>query len=332
MKNICIIILVLITNIYSKAQITLTSDAHTPNVSSTYNYISASSPTFKFRQDGPNQTWNFSDTTGSTMTFDYLSLSNASDPISFPLANLVESSTGGENYYANSSSELTLEGHYLALYYRIIYSDKREHLQFPFTYGDVINESYAGTVENIQASQTFNRNGLLEIKADGYGTLVLPYDTISNVLRIRSVYAYVDSMGSTFVGSYNDTIYTWYNANTNNFIASVTISYANSWLQIFAFTYLEEGAIIGISNYLDKDHTITIYPNPASTQVSIEIPVKDHSMYDIQIINNIGEVVLEKYYEYNTKMELNIEKLNPGIYFITVRNSNSIATKRIVIQ
>ncbi|MBL4655887.1 MAG: T9SS type A sorting domain-containing protein [Bacteroidia bacterium] len=332
MKNICIIILVLMTTIDSKAQITLNSNSHTPSVGSTYNYISASLPTFKFRQDGPDQTWNFSDTTGSTMTFDYLSLANASDPSSFPLANLIESSDGGENYYANSSSELTLEGHYLAGYYRITYSDKREHLKFPFAYGDVINESYAGTVENLQASQTFNRSGLIEIKADGHGTLVLPYDTINNVLRIRSVYAYVDSMGSIFVGSYNDTIYTWYNANTNNFIASVTISYANSWLQISAYTYLEEGAIIGISNYLDTDNNIAIYPNPANDQLSIEISGNNNNSYDLQIINYMGKVVLKRSYESSAKMELNISKFNPGVYFIMVRNSNFVTTKRIVIQ
>lgn len=67
----------------------------------------------------------------------------------------------------------------------------------------------------------------MTIEADGYGDVIMPYDTIKNVLRVQYVAVYEDKfMGATIV-SYVDTINLWYNAQTGDPIATTTVFYAN---------------------------------------------------------------------------------------------------------
>ncbi|MFB6258628.1 MAG: hypothetical protein ABEH38_08030, partial [Flavobacteriales bacterium] len=78
-------------------------------------------------------------------------------------------------------------------------------------------------------------------KADGYGKLILPYDTVNNVLRIRNVGSYQDTTGSGFtVATHQDTIITFYNTSINHRIASITSLYSNGSRQSYQATYLSQ--------------------------------------------------------------------------------------------
>lgn len=197
--------------------------------------------------------------------------------------------------------------------FRVIYTDKREFLKFPITYNDVFNETFSGTFENIGAGQIFDRGGTIEIKSDGYGDLILPYTTVNNVLRVRSVYNYNDSFMGTHVFSYSDTVYTWYNSTTNNFIASLSLAYLDGFLSLSQATYLEQSDLVNAIHDLQVvNKNITFYPNPANNYITIRNTADIISIK----IHDVKGILVKTIDIQNGNQQIDISDLNAGIYFI----------------
>ncbi len=174
------------------AQITLTNANSTPAIGDSFTYISEST-TMNVANSGTNQTWDFSGITGSTSSMTAITLANSLDPSTFPTATVVESYDNSEQYMLSSSTEYTQVGLYSPGQIRLTYSDPREFLKFPLSYQTVYNETFLGNLDNIAAGQTFSREGTVDIEADGYGDLILPYTTMNNTLRIKITAIYEDS-------------------------------------------------------------------------------------------------------------------------------------------
>lgn len=329
MKKIYFSILCVIIVANLNAQITLTSASSTPQVGDTFDYIITPSPTLNISNGGANQTWDFSSATGASSAFSYIPLSSSLEPATYPLANIVESASGAENYYASSTSKYTIEGQLMPGVIRAIYTDSREFLKFPITYNDVFNETFSGTVENIAAGQTFIRSGTIEIKADGYGTLILPYCTVNDVLRIITVSNYIDNYNGTPIASYLDTIYTWYNATTNTCIANKTVIYVNGVLSLSQATHIEQSSFInGINDLQIANDQISFYPNPAHNYITIK---NSDNIISINIHNIKGKLVKTANI-HNGTQQISISDLNPGIYFINYTTKSYNYTKKLIVE
>lgn len=223
------------------AQITLTEATHVPNVGFSAGYVFSSSFSYSPGPGGANQTWDLSGMSGSSTPFTYISLANSSQSSYFPNANLVETVAGlGENYYRKNASECSFEGHYVSGQARIVYTDRREFLKFPLNYQDTYNETFAGSVDNLVAGQTFMRSGNIKITADAYGDLILPYGTVSNVLRVMVVNDYSDTYLGVPFFTYVDTLCFWFNPGTKTFVASTSTTYANGTQMLQAGYYINQ--------------------------------------------------------------------------------------------
>lgn len=74
---------------------------------------------------------------------------------------------------------------------------------------------------------------------------------------------------------------------------------------------------------------LTMYPNPAINQVSIQTNLENPTGY--QLINGNGEVVLNGEMNQQNKM-IDLPNLPSGAYFMTISNNSETITKQIVIQ
>ena len=80
---------------------------------------------------------------------------------------------------------------------------------------------------------------------------------------------------------------------------------------------------------LDKRNDIAIYPNPTNGILYINNPSSKNMR--IQILNSLGQVVMEKLIE-NSAI-VNIEHFNRGIYIIKLMDlDKTIAWQRIIKQ
>ena len=330
MKTLYLFIIGIIITGTIQAQITLNSNTSTPDIGQSFTYISVLSPSLNVSQSGANQTWDLSSISGTPADFNYIDPSTATESGSFPAASLVEAIATTETYYSRSSSEYTIEGRLIPGSQRETYAtDKREILKFPLGYNDVYNETFAGLLENLSTLQTMDRSGTTKIEADGYGSLILPYGTINNVLRVKTIQEYTDYyFGNPFV-TYNDTMYFWYNATTKNYIASHTTSYVNGMPYISNATYIDQGGLVtSIDETKTIEKTISFYPNPANDYITIN---NNGQSVAINIIDVTGKSIMDLNVE-NGEQLIGLSNLSKGIYFLRYTQNSQAYTEKLIIR
>ncbi|HKK12646.1 MAG TPA: T9SS type A sorting domain-containing protein [Flavobacteriaceae bacterium] len=315
--------------------ITLTSSNNIPNVGDSFGYYYISDYAFDVSQTGANQTWDFSSVSGTLVTINFIDPSASMDAASFPQATLVSTQTIGginvENYYSSSSSDFSFEGNYAPSYWRTIYSDKQEYLKFPITYNDVFNETYSGTYNFILTGTTYDRVGTIEISADGYGDLVLPYTTVHNVLKVKITSDYTDTDTNTSaMTTSTEVTNVWYDTSNRLYLASTTEDYSGGTLQSSTAMYISESDLaLGVDDSPLKDRQITIYPNPADNYFNIKNPLNESlnaNIYDISG-RNVKTMTVS-----HGNTQINTSNLHSGMYFIKYVLGSQYYTKKLVVK
>ena len=80
------------------------------------------------------------------------------------------------------------------------------------------------------------------------------------------------------------------------------------------------------------DNEINIYPNPASTQINVDIDKAFQGESTVKLRNLAGQVIRKKNYLQNENISLNVGDLNPGTYIIEVLNESGYSTKKMIIK
>ncbi len=102
----------------------------------------------------------------------------------------------------------------------------------------------------------------------------------------------------------------------------------------------ERSAFI-ISDKRDKrkeDHTIRgfeISPNPAQDNVALNFSLPHNGLVEIQILNLLGQQVDQaaiQGLEGSQSYEMNLNHLNPGTYFIHIRQNDLLGTQKLIIN
>ena len=83
----------------------------------------------------------------------------------------------------------------------------------------------------------------------------------------------------------------------------------------------------GVINNPDASSAIQVYPNPASTEIKINLPSENN--FEIEIINTLGQTVMvSKAQPQNT---IDISQFSNGIYFVRIQTADFIETKKLII-
>ncbi len=82
---------------------------------------------------------------------------------------------------------------------------------------------------------------------------------------------------------------------------------------------------------LSSTTSIALYPNPAKENVTIAFAteVKTGS---VKLINAIGQVVLAKEVKNASSIEINLNAINKGVYFVQIENNGEKTVKRLIIE
>ena len=78
-----------------------------------------------------------------------------------------------------------------------------------------------------------------------------------------------------------------------------------------------------------------VFPNPAKENLNIIIPEinfnKIGNFATVEIMNISGEVLKQEHI-YSPTIQINLSNISSGIYFINVKTSKGIISKKIIIQ
>ncbi len=96
-----------------------------------------------------------------------------------------------------------------------------------------------------------------------------------------------------------------------------------------------EFSVINISKNSSEieDNTlseISVYPNPATDQIKVNTTNNISGISTFQILNLLGEVIYSVSEEFTETTSININYLEPGLYFIKIENNGSVFSKKII--
>jgi len=88
------------------------------------------------------------------------------------------------------------------------------------------------------------------------------------------------------------------------------------------------------TNNLSEDIAIDVYPNPASTEINLNLDITETAKeLTVQIVDISGKIVLSREYDNINSMKeaYNISNLSDGIYFMHINSAQGIQTQRFVV-
>lgn len=90
---------------------------------------------------------------------------------------------------------------------------------------------------------------------------------------------------------------------------------------------------VGVEERSDAG-TITLFPNPASDYITVQMDINTTSKTEFSICNILGEKIYMENLDVskNNTSNINIVKYPKGIYFITVTNANGFSVRRFIKQ
>ncbi|PLX01769.1 MAG: hypothetical protein C0594_12615, partial [Marinilabiliales bacterium] len=87
-------------------------------------------------------------------------------------------------------------------------------------------------------------------------------------------------------------------------------------------------------NHYSSSSIINLYPNPTKENFTIQIQSDKPEDYIMNIMNNMGELILTKKEKYiqNKKINIKLENQPSGLYFVSIMNDHETINKKIIKQ
>lgn len=210
---------------------------------------------------------------------------------------------------------------------QIYYSKPFVKMKCPFAFGNI----YSGTFEGgftYSGVKTGDITGNYAVEADAYGTLVLPGNSVyENTLRVRTEKSYT----TQFKNSLQDvtiTTYRWYN-QSHRYPLLVLTEYSTKSGEVINTNFqaaYNNNAVNDIAT--PKVNDLTLYPNPVSSELILEIDAIGSGDLKIRIIDASGKLVrsFEREIGFAGRQQLTLSEelsgLNPSTYTLIIDNGN----------
>lgn len=316
---------------------TLDNASISPQVGESFTYNAA--PWVVPGPEGASQTWNHASLpTGATQSHSYVTPASTGYGGTFPTSNVADNNgNGAYGFYNTSASGIDLVGAYSgASGVTIPYQNPERILNYPLSY----NGSWS---DNLTANFTTNgfpvvRAGSISGQADAYGTLIMPYGTVNNVLRVRTIEDYSDDVDGLYTIDYYFVNHYYYKPGTHaplmahydqstTLLGNETISQSVIWLA---------GGPTGVMEALVNDIGIDVFPNPATEQASIVFSSNGGTI-QLELTDAMGRLVRQ---DSHAGMHMGIERiyldvqdLPAGIYQVRIRTADGQqGVQRMVVQ
>ena len=204
-------------------------------------------------------------------------------------------------------------------------SDPLIFMKFPITpaysYSDAFVHSF--TSNN---GHNMTAVGNVQNEFSGYGTLITPFGTFTDVVRIKSTSTTTTTdnvNGNTY--HQTKTIYNWYKAGVHHEL--VTIGDGNNDSQPFyGVYYFDVPANLGLEE--NASTHLSLSPNPSSDVVTIK---SDELITGIEFYTVSGELSLTHSMNESNTSEIAISSLHSGMYLVKVYGKDGyVSVQRII--
>lgn len=201
------------------------------------------------------------------------------------------------------------------------YYDPKKILALPAVY-TISHQDYY----HASASGTPVYGELTEV-VDGYGTLITPEGTFSNVVRVHlHDNFYVETnLGTNY---FTEDTYTWYKAGIKDELASIT-----SITEVGQAPYYESALYLETSTYgLTEEEMgkLVVYSNPVTSNFSIQ--PSEAAVKSITITNAEGKLFKCNYKQLTDSIVVDSEQLSIGVYFVRLTYASGKAEQAKIVK
>jgi hypothetical protein len=322
MRKLFVLFLSAIT-IQTVAQPTLTASNMNPYVGETFSMaIISSGGSFEIGNAGANQTYNFAALSGTGSTLSMVTPNSTGVSGQFPGATVAAAFSNYYSYYIPSSSSLELKGSYSSgIAY--VYSNTKSLITYPMTY----NSSYVDPYTNSYTASglTTTMNGSVSVLADGYGTLVLPWGTLTDVLRVKEEDSYT-ATSNVSTTNVTGTVYSYYKEGIHMPVVTVSTYSTNGFPGPTTVTMLTE--IPSSISELSANVNAEVYPNPTAEYFNVTNLNKGDKL---QLFDAEGKMVLSSY-AMDGLNTIRLTDVATGVYSLVIITNQGAIQKKIVIE
>lgn len=280
---------------------------------------------------GANITWDFSAYAGTnTITYTVNACPGQANCFRFPGANRITKPASADTYDFNimTDADATMIGSYSGPTLgdiTVTYTNPLIEYKFPITYLQQYSDNYQFSSVSASVGNT-DESGQVDYSVDGYGTVITPAGTFTNVLRIKRM----RTATQTFPGvptpvTYTNESYQWVNQSygtvftfgINTFVFNGTTNVAKT------VSYLTNGTLSAIEADAKKV-SVSVYPNPGSDFITLNAR---EDIRSIKVTSMDGTVVLTV----GNVKTVDISKLPKGVYILQgeLKNGGSVSKKII---
>ena len=285
---------------------------------------------------GANVTWDFSGLViDSTSTLTYVDPATTPMTDSFPTATLALAEGGG---YAYRSFDAT-GGYYLGYHQGgtspvVDYSDPELTFQFPCTYGTQWDDSLFA---DYLPGSSWYLAGTINAEADGYGTLILPYGTFTNVIRLHLTRNSILETQWPEDGYYVDTIFYYLHPGTHYPVVEV---YSNSAGEEGSFPTVTTGVrwlsdpFAGVQGAVAPANTLVAVVQ-GDGLVRLDLSLHTGGASTIELIDAAGRSVAQHRMGLSagaSSHTLGVPTLTPGLYTVRMQLNGQQMSTRLVVQ
>jgi|SRR6218665_208856 len=308
---------------------TITSANFASSFSQTANVVIANPSSFSMSlttTTGTSVTWNASALVqqSGTPTIHIIAADPSTTPYGslYPAANYAQydpalTSLIAYEYVLFNADSLVTVGRYPSSAAHEDFQDYDKHLVFPFSYGQSFTDNYAKTNYSSATTVSSYQTGTRTVSFNGYGTLMLPQGTFTNVALITEVRT--NSLGP------GTNAYTWYEVSTGKKLmflennGGTTIVYT-----IDTPTGIEE---------MQATYNVTLFPNPMQSSATLNIGSADVLKNNRFTLRDIRGAEVRSFTFSGNSVTIGREALLPGMYFYTIMTETGAAMNgRMVIQ
>lgn len=267
---------------------------------------------------GNNVTWDLS---GIVSTLPYNLVTGAPNA-STPNANIEYDFVGSSKMYQFNDATRQDIYYQLAGPTLITFSNPMKYLEFPLNMSTTFQDNFTATFSS--SGYNFVRQGTVDFVTDGYGTLITPAGTFTNVIRAVVTQTYTDTYSLGTI-DYEVTSYVWYKAGYHYALASCvtaeTFQGTNQYSEYMQTLPVSVDELVGdIAN---------VYPNPVSDDLTINFknqPAKKYELYTLT-----GQLVVSSSKELQLNESVDMSSFDSGVYILKFINAdNRITTIKVV--
>lgn len=285
---------------------------------------------------GANQTWDFSGLTENSQgTFMYVDPSTTPKADSFPDANLCGISWDGSySYYKVSPSALEAVGYVTPVppsdTAMIVFDGFEQIVQLPYTYNDDFLDNFDGT-NYVPGVGALDFDGTLDFEADGYGTLILPTGTYTNVVRYHFNRSQTNYFNGFPANTQTKEQWAWVSADYRFWLLLMEESFDGfNTTELVWYDKAPLSVITGVVSHEATD--VSIYPNPTGKGEQVNISWASDEVATVSLFSLDGKLLQEKNIGLTNGVNgFNLPNLNSGVYLIKIQGLDKVYNQRISI-